>query len=398
MQFRYQALDSQNRQVSGMLEASDMRQALRQLQRNQLTVVQLDGARPAAFAPRTGRPKTRDLFLALHELTTLLEAGVSLIEAVESLASSHHHPVLVQNFAKIGAQLRQGQTFSQALHESDLRLPWYIAQLAEAGELTGKLGSALRDGVAQMEYDNQIRDEMRNAMIYPTILVFSGIVAVLLIFTLVVPRFAGILQSKGGELPLLAQFVLSTGMFMHTYWMWIAGALAGVIGVFVSILKKPAWRAAWQDRLSTLPLLGEWLLEAETGRWAAMLGTLLENRVPMLRALELARQGVQLPRLQARLAQVSKAVRGGTHLSQALLEHQAITGTGHNLVRAGERAGELARMLKSLAKLYAESGRVRMKRFLLLLEPIAILVIGGVIGVIITGVILAITSVNQIGF
>ncbi len=137
-------------------------------------------------------------------------------------------------------------------------------------------------------------------------------------------------------------------------------------------------------------------MEAETGRWAAMLGTLLENRVALLHALELARQGVQLPSLRARLDQVSKAVRGGIHLSQALHDNDAITPTGHNLVRAGERAGELPRLLKSLARLYEESGRVRMKRLLLLIEPAAILIIGGVIGVIITGVILAITSVNTI--
>jgi general secretion pathway protein F len=398
MQFKYQALDNHKRQVSGVLDAENERQALRQLQHNHLTVLQLSALRQKLERRNSARPGARDIFLVLHELTTLLESGVSLIEAVESLGGSSHHPFLAHEFRAIAAKLRQGQSFSNALQESDLRLPWYIAQLAEAGELTGKLGQALSDGVVQMEYDNQIRDEMRNAMIYPVILVLSGITAVLLIFTLVVPRFAGILQSKGDELPFLAQFVLSGGMFMNEHWPWVAGAVVGTMGMIAYIIKTPALRATWQDRLAHVPLLGEWIIEAETGRWAAMLGTLLENRVPMLRSLELARQGIQLPRLQARLAQVSKAVRGGTHLSQALHEYQAITGTGHNLVRAGERAGELPRMLKSLAKLYAESGRVRMKRFLLLLEPIAILVIGAVIGVIITGVILAITSVNQIGF
>jgi len=129
-----------------------------------------------------------------------------------------------------------------------------------------------------------------------------------------------------------------------------------------------------------------------------MLGTLLENRVSLLRALELASQGIKLPNLNARLNQVNKAVKAGTSLSQALQDNDALTPTGHNLIRAGERAGQLPRMLRSLAKLLEQSGRVRMKRFLLLIEPMAILVIGGVIGVIITGVILAITSVNQINF
>jgi general secretion pathway protein F len=126
------------------------------------------------------------------------------------------------------------------------------------------------------------------------------------------------------------------------------------------------------------------------------MGTLLENRVALLQALELAAQGIKIPRLNAKLIQVSKAVKTGSTLSQALQDNDALTPTGHNLIRAGERAGQLPRMLRSLAKLLEESGRLRMKRLLLLLEPIAILIIGGIIGVIITGVILAITSVNQI--
>jgi general secretion pathway protein F len=227
--------------------------------------------------------------------------------------------------------------------------------------------------------------------------VVSGITAALLIFILVVPRFAGMLGDKADQLPLLAYTVLSSGMFLNQHWPWVAGFGAGLLVFAVMIVKKPLWRKNFYDSLSRLPMLGGWIVEAETGRWAAMLGTLLENRVPMLRALELAQAGMQLSSFNARLSQVSKAVRAGSSLADALIDNQAITSTGHNLIRAGERAGELPRMLRSLAKLYTESGRVRMKRFLLLLEPLAILTIGAVIGFIITGVILAITSVNQIG-
>lgn len=398
MQFNYQALDVQGHEVGGVLDAANEREAIRQLQRRELTVLELRGVQTRVRYAGGSRPKRRDVLIVLHELTTLLESGVSLIEAVESLGHSSHHPFLTRTFSDMAMQLRHGTTFSAALQQTELGLPWYIPQLVEAGELTGKLGQALRDGVEQMEYDERVRNEMRNALIYPSILVISGISAVLLIFTVVVPRFAGILQNKSEELPLLAQMVLVSGMFMHQYWPWVVGGLLGALLLLGYALSRPQGRARLRELLGRMPLLGEWVLEAETGRWAAMLGTLLENRVPLLRSLELAQQCLQLPALRARLSQVSKAVRAGTSLSQALSDHQALTSTGHNLIRAGERAGELPHMLRSLAKLYEESGRVRMKRFLLLLEPISILVIGGVIGFIITGVILAITSVNQVGF
>jgi general secretion pathway protein F len=398
LRYKYQALDSQGQEVSGIFTAESDREVIRQLQRRGLTILQVTSVTTTRTTARLKKPKHRDILVVLHELATLLESGVSLIEAIESLANSTHHPFIVQVFANIALQLRQGTSFSIALKNSPLKLPWYLNQLAEAGELTGQLATALREGVQQMEYELRISGEMRNAMIYPLILIFSGIVAVLTIFTVVVPRFAGILKNRMDDLPFLAKAVLSTGLFFNQYLQWIAGGLVVISIVMVYLFTQPQWRNWFKDAVARLPFMGYWMIEAETARWSATMSTLLGNRVSLLRSLELAEQSIQLPSLRARLAQVTKAVRAGTSLSQALQDQEALTPTGHNLIRAGERSGEVAKMLRSLAKLLEESGRLRMKRFLLLIEPLAILMIGGVMGVIITGVILAITSVHNITF
>lgn len=396
MRYKYQALDRQQQEINGVIDAANDREAARLLQRRDLTVVDIkhfENQKVKSSRP----PKPRDTWAIMHELITLLESGVSLIEAVKSLAESSHHPHLTHAFAQIAMKLRQGSAFSVALKESNLELPWYIFQLAQAGELTGKLAPALRDGLQQLEYETRIKNEMRNALVYPTILIFSGIIAVLLIFILVVPKFASILKNRNpNEIPFLAKAVLNSGMFLNQHFYEILIGF-GLLLIFLTYLfRNSEVRIKFREMLGKLPILGEWLIESETGRWSAMLGTLLENRIALLRALELASEGVQLPSLKARLSLVNQHVRGGVTLSQALHDNDAITPTGHNLIRAGERAGELARMLKSLAQLYEETGRNRMKRLLLLIEPIAILTIGAVIGVIITGVILAITTVNQI--
>ncbi len=400
MRYKYQAIDTHQQQVSGILTAHVEREAIRQLQRRGLTPLSLTRLDTTTQTRNVaiGKPKQKDILIVLHELTTLLESDVALIEAVESIAHSSHHPFITQTFANLAMKLRQGTAFSSALQTSPLKLPWYVTQLVEAGELTGKLATALRDGITQMEYDAQVANEMRSALIYPVILIFSGITAIIMIFTIVVPRFASILKNRGDDIPLLAQWVLNTGMLFNTHLEWLLVGLIALSIIATYLFTQPKLRAKLTDTTAKLPLLGIWILEAETARWAAMMGTLLENRVSLLRALELATQGIKLPSLNAKLIQVSKAVKAGSTLSQALQDNDALTATGHNLIRAGERAGQLPRMLHSLAKLLAESGRLRMKRFLLLIEPIAILVIGGIIGVIITGVILAITSVNEITF
>ncbi len=396
MRYKYQALDAQGQEVSGILTADSDREVIRQLQRRGLTILQVTTL--AMTAQATGqfrKPKPRDTLVVLHELTTLLESGVSLIEAVESLANSTHPPAIIQIFTKIALQLRQGTAFSAALRHSSIILPWYLHQLVESGELTGQLATALRDGVQQMEYELQISGEMRNAMIYPLILISSGIIAVITIFTVVVPRFAAILKDRMEDLPFLAKAVMGTGMFFNHYLEWIAAGLLVIAVILAYLFSQAQWRNGFKDALARLPFIGSWLMEAETARWSATMSTLLGNRVSLLRSLELAEQSIQLPSLRARLAQVTKAVRTGTSLSQALQDHEALTPTGHNLIRAGERSGQVANMLRSLAKLLEDSGRLRMKRFLLLIEPLAILIIGAVIGIIITGVILAITSANN---
>ncbi len=401
MRYKYQAIDENGQEVDGIISTDSERDAARQLQKRGLTVVSVvtvDNNKLIKIPTRNSKPQQRDVLTVLHELTTLLESGVSLIEAVESLAQSLHHPVIIDSFVKIASKLRQGIAFSIVLQQSDLDLPWYLYQLVEAGELTGKVAQGLRDGVAQLEYETKIQSEMRNALIYPSILIFSGITAVLLIFIVVVPRFAGILKTKGDEIPWLAQAVLGTGMFFNNHIELIIAATVGIVTIIGYVLGQKTIRLKVKDISARLPIIGVWIMEAETGRWAAMLGTLLENKVPLLRGLELAAQSIQLPSLNARLNQVTKAVRTGSNLSQALQDNDALTATGHNLIRAGEKSGKLPPMLHSLSKLLEESGRNRMKRFLLLIEPLAILIIGSVIGVIITGVILAITAVNQVNF
>lgn len=392
--YHYQALNPEGISLEGVLRADNERDAARQLERRGLSVVEVRSGEAGART-RAGRLRHADVILALQELATMLTSGVSIADAVGSQALGAHHPRIVAAFAGMSRDLQRGLAFSATLAKSGLPLPEYVVQLAKAGELTGELGRALRDAGAQMEYEQQLRNEMRNALIYPAVLVFAGIAAVAIMFVFVVPKFASLLD-QANDLPLLAWLVLAVGTWTRENF-WLLLVVVAVLGIAaVWALRKPELRAAAMDRLSRWPVVGPWLVEADTARWAKVLGALLGNKVPLMRGLELAQAGLQLPQRRARMGEVTRAVRGGASLADALEDHDALTATGYNLVRVGERSGKIAAMLDSLAKLYEEAGRNRMKRVLILLEPIAILIIGSVIGTIILGVILAITSANDL--
>ena len=397
MDFLYQAANAQGQVLSGQISSVDQREALRQLQLQNLTPISIERA-VKARATSAGSAKsasTQDKTLAMQELATLLNAGVPLAESVESISVAHAEGAIGAAFGKALTALQGGARFSDALQAMQLELPTYLYQLAAAGELTGKLGQSLQTAVAQMEYEDRMRQEMRNALTYPTILVISGIAATLLVFIVVVPKFANLLKGNTSNVPWISQWVIGTGMFVQANLLWVGMGVLALVMAVLAALGSPALRAKGYEALARMPLLGQWIVDSEMGRWASMLAALLGSRVPIITAMELALAGVHISRLRNSLQQVLRDVRGGARFADALAGNRALAATGVNLVRVGERSGELAPMLRALATLYENAGRDRMKRFLLLLEPIAILLIGAVIGVIMVAIMLAVTSLND---
>ena len=398
--FDYEAMDADGRPLKGRLQASSEREAQRQLESQGLAVVALDPSKAPTGTTnqvlfRRG-VTVQDNVLVLKQLALLLKAGVALVSGIASLRSQAMHPVMASAFGEMEKRLRSGETFTAALSAAMPSLPSYVFQLAAAGEAIGHLGEALDDAATQMAYEQRIRQDVRNALTYPTVLVTAGISAVLFIFIVVVPRFAGMVASAKKPLPWLSAVVLNTGMFLANHKLLVTLLVASAIGSVWYTIKDPKRMAQLRERISRLPLIGQWFLEAETARWASMLGTMLGNGVSLITALGLARDAVTLGSLRDRLAQVTKLVRGGQSLSAAVSAQRALSGTAISLIQVGEDSGELPSMLRSLAKLYEDTGRQRMTRFLFLLEPAAILFIGVFVGGIVAAIMLAITSVNQV--
>ena len=396
IKFKYRAVDGSGRESASEIAAPTDRDALRLLDAQGLTVVSLVPARPPSQRFRRAKASNREMQLVLQEFATLLEAGVTLAVSLSSLGKSSHHPQLTGAFASMERAVRRGESFSAAFRQSGLVVPAYFHQLVEAGEVTGRLADAFQSGVRQFEYDQQVAGELRSALVYPAVLVGSGLAAVLIIFLWVVPRFGGLLTQHGAQMPAMSRWIIGSGVWLSEN-TWVLGALFAALALAgYSYASRPALRAAAVQSLARLPVVGEWMLEAEVGRWSSTLSALLAGRVELLRALGLAATSVRLEFLRNRLERVTRAVKGGSALSVALREHHALNPTGYDLVAVGEASGELPKLLAALARLYETTGRDRMKRLLQLIEPLAIIIIGVVVGLIVTAIMLAITSVNDV--
>lgn len=394
-EFQYEVVDRQGQSIKGSMEAESALDAIRRLSADGRTVIDVSETKPAASALFSRKLSNQELLIGIHELATLLESGVSLSDAVQAQSRGSYHPELGRAFSEISKTLMRGASLLEALRASDLKLPDYLFHLVEAGEMSGRLAQSLRQAVEQMEYDQRVAADIRNALVYPSILIFSGIAAILLVFVFVVPQFGNLLDD-GNDLPWLAEAVLRTGVFFNANSSWLLGGLIIAVIALVGLFRQEQVRQRLTNALAAMPVLKDWLSEADTARWASVMAAMLTSRVELMEALDLALRGVRIARRATRLERVGREVRGGVALSQALEKEDALTATGYNLVRVGEQSGQLPEMLRSLAVLYEENSNRRMKRFLTLIEPLAILLIGGFLGTIMVGIILAITSVNEI--
>ncbi len=332
----------------------------------------------------------------LDELATLLESGVALAEAVESLQTGHAASGLGAALTRIHVQLRAGTPFSRALADSGLGLPRYVTELTRAGESTGRLAAAARAAAQQLQADQKFAQQVRNALLYPAVLMASGSLAMLVVFVFVVPKFASILANPKADLPLLSQWVLQLGMWMGAHTVALGLVLAALVGAGVWAARQAEVRQRAWELLARLPLAARWVREAELYRWSAMLGLLSQHRVGLLEALAQANATLRARHMAQQAQAVADAVRQGKSLVEALAGQQMLDAPALALVRVGERSGALDKALNTLAARYQSASQQRIARFLVLLEPITILLISVVLGGVMISVILAVTSLSNV--
>jgi general secretion pathway protein F len=412
--FNYRGVGQNGQKARGSIESPDRTQALHALSVRGLNIYDISGASAPESQDKTesknsgsvldqlGLSQTKrdvssdELRLCVHELATLLNAGISLADAVLNIARGHAGRPLGYALDATYASLRSGTRFANALGSSGLRLPDYVSELVRAGEETGKLGEALTSASTQLEADAQFYRESRNALTYPLVLIVSGLLATLVVFVFVVPKFGNILTNPKADIPLFSRWVLESGLWL-VHNKLIAGiTAAAVVGGIGSLLAQASVRAQLWEVASVLPLAKRWVEHVELSRWASMLSVLLVHHVPLLDAMKHAANCLKGQSLRRKAQMIITDVKSGQPLAAAMQAHQYIDAVGLNLIRVGEQYGKLAETSGSLARLHRNQAEQNMKQFLVLLEPVTILLVSVLLGGIMISVMLAITSLTSV--
>lgn len=367
--------------VSLELEAPSAAQARLLAEQQGLRVVSLRNA--GRFArPRWRRGEAFDLVLFSQELTTLLNAGLPLIDALQSLAEKETAPQARKTLDELVRLLYEGKSLSQALGQLPAVFPTLYVALVQSSEKTGALAEALGRYVAYRQRMDQVRQKIIGASIYPLLLLLVGGGVVLFLLGYVVPRFSLVFEGLGASLPWMSRGLMQAGMFLHGHQAALGSATLGALLAIAALQRQPAVRRWFTRQLQRLPALHRRLVMYELARFYRSLGILLQGGIPILTAMGMAR-GLLGSAAGERLDQACERVREGLSLSAALQAGDLVTPVSLRLLRAGEQSGNVGQMMERSADFYDEEISRWIEWFVRLFEPLLMTFIGLLIGVIV---------------
>lgn len=394
--FSYRGATREGAIVEGAIEAADERAAVERLKTT--GVIPLRVATPAAASRWSLRLKSSraDLVSFTTELAALLGASLPLDRSLNILAGVAESKELRAVASTVLRSIREGSSFADALQRHPAMFPRLYVNVVRAGETAGAVEIVLTQLADYLESAQELRDHVVTAMIYPAILVVTGGLSIILLLTFVLPRFASVFKEMGTSIPLSTQVVLVVSGFLQDWW-WVLLilALAGA-GAFQRYRQSPEGQLKWDA--FKLRLMEDLIRKLETARFCRTLGILLKSGVPLLQALNNARDVIGNRVIARSVESIMAGVKEGKGIAGPLAASGAFPPLALSMITVGEETGHLEEMLLKVASTYEKSLRQSVKRFVGILEPAMILIMGLVIGFIVVSMLMAIFSITDLPF
>ena len=401
--FTYRATDLNGAVTEGSMEAREEQVVVAKLQADGYIPIRiasgtttesqsLNLSLPSVFT----RVSKRDVLALTQELATLLEAGLPLDRSLKLLSelTPSHHLRQVTNQTLLDVQ--GGTSLGNALAKYPDTFSRLYVNLVRAGEAGGMMAQVLRRIAEFLERAQDLRDDLSSAMAYPAFLLFFSVGSLIIVFTLVIPQFAGIFEDAAVTLPLLTQWLLTISAVLKGYWwMFAVGIVTGIM-LWRLYTLTPTGALLWDHFKLKLPLLGPALQKAEVAGLARTLGTLLHNGVPILQAMEIVRETLENRVFIQAIEETREKLKSGVGIGDALKQIHVFPTLATQMTVVGDETGRLDGMLITVADTYDRQVRVAIKRLTAVVGPILILGLGVLIGGIVISMLLAIISINEL--
>src|SRR5436190_7193884 len=407
-QFSYRARNAQGELVEGVLDCADRAIAIHQIEQKRCIPIRIEvvGAPPvsankkeSASAPPAQTQNLKiphnQLLIFTEQLAHLLQAGMTLDEGLSILEKRLKQSRVQQMTRTLHQALVDGRSFSQALREFSRIFPPLYVNLVAAGEASGALPEILLRLVKHLTQAKELRDRVQQALIYPAILAVAGIVLITIFITFMVPQLTQFMSQSGGALPLPTRILLDLNHLI-TRWWWLGILIAvGISVAFRSWVNTQEGRMTWDRIRLKFPGYGRIVRHRYYAQFSRTLGTLMQNGIPLLRALDLVSEITGNRYLEAKLIEVRRAVIDGATLSSALARHDLFPELFTDMMAVGEQTGHFAETMQTIADVYERELDRTVAITSQLIPPLIIVMIAVVVGFVVYSVLSAVFEMTH---
>ena len=412
-QFSYRARNAQGGLVEGVLDCPDRAVAIRQIEQLHYIPVRIDvvSTEPPPVPKKNGKngaavvtaPATtpvaptqklkiphNQLLIFTEQLGHLLNAGMTLDEGLSVLEKRLKQPRVQQMTHALHQALVDGRSFSQALRDFPRIFPAIYVNLVAAGEASGALPDILARLVEHLMQAKNLRDRVQQALIYPAFLAIAGAGLIAIFITFMVPQLTAFMTQNGGELPVPTRILLGAHHLLTGYW-WVGIVLVvGGVLAYRAFVRTDEGRIAWDRFRLMIPGYGRVIRHRYYAQFSRTLGTLMENGVPLLRAIDLVSEIAGNRYLEVKLAEVRRAVIDGATLSTALSAQTLFPDLFTDMMAVGEQTGHFAKTMQTIADVYERELDRTVKVISALIPPVIIVVIALVVGLVVYSILSAV--------
>jgi general secretion pathway protein F len=412
--FEYRGLNSAGKSIKGLLEADSPKTLRSKLRSDGIfltdVLAQAEGSRAAVSKGANaslvardidlrklgrGRVNTDDVAIFTRQLSTLLTAGVTLVESLSALVDQVEKERFKRALSDIKQRVNEGSTLADALGAHPKIFPSIYVNMVRAGEASGALDAVLTRLADFTENQARLQQKILSTMLYPAIMmvVGGGILVALMVF--VVPKVTKIFETMKATLPLSTRILIATSNFFQNWWFIAVPLMALGVWLFMRWTTSPKGKPKWDRITLKLPVVGNLVRLLSISRFARTLSTLLKSGVPLLAAMDIVKAVMTNSVLAEVVEKARDSIREGESIANPLKRSGEFPPLVYHMVAIGERSGQLEDMLTNVADNYETQVNVRIGALTSLLEPLLIVVMGAVIAFVALSILMPILQVNS---
>ena len=353
-------------------------------------------SRDVDFGGFLGGVKKAEVAAFTRQLATLIKSGIPLAESLGALVEQVTNQRFKAQLSEVRTAVNEGSSFADSLAKYPRLFDELFVSMVRAGELAGNLDDVLSRLADFLEASQKLKSKVTGAMIYPAVMVFIGTIIIAVLMIKVIPEITKTFTQQGKTLPWNTRILISVSGFIGSYWLWILiGGIAGGVA-FVKWKASHGGKQVWHRFVLKLPVLGQLVRTINVARFSRTLGTMLNAGVPMLRALDAAKQTMGNVILQAAVEEAKRAVTEGESLAGTLKKSGQFPPTMIHMIAVGERAGQLEQMLERVSLTYEAEIDMKLSRFIALLEPLMLLGMGIAVAFIVISILQPIMDLGSL--